>query len=206
MVQAEFDRQIENLLEKGYPQLMSLSESEFVKGIEPLRLHLDSFSVDEIDLDKGSVPFVIVINSLAPDRAIQLVERRKKQAFTVLESEDMKGFKPIEGLDIPDNPAYLMFDIDRGNDTLNIIPNEAMKMMQADNRCPLTIEEGIALVTHFPDILKKSHGFSLLGSRCGDKRVTALWISDGKPKLGWCWAGNPHTWLGSASCAGRIGC
>jgi hypothetical protein len=35
--------------------------------------------------------------------------------------------------------------------------------------------------------------------------VTAIWISKGAPKLGWCWAGNPHTWLGSASCAKRIG-
>jgi hypothetical protein len=39
----------------------------------------------------------------------------------------------------------------------------------------------------------------------GDRRVPALWISGGAPKLGWCWAGNPHTWLGSASCATRLG-
>lgn len=46
---------------------------------------------------------------------------------------------------------------------------------------------------------------AILGSRCGDKRVPALWVSGGHPRLGWCWAGNPHTWLGSASCAGRVG-
>jgi NhaA family Na+:H+ antiporter len=44
---------------------------------------------------------------------------------------------------------------------------------------------------------------SLLGSRAGDRRVPALWLRRGHPKLGWCWAGNPHTWLGSASCGGR---
>ncbi|MEI2690845.1 MAG: DUF5701 family protein [Anaerolineae bacterium] len=45
----------------------------------------------------------------------------------------------------------------------------------------------------------------LLASRCGDKRVPAFWLSQNRPKLGWCWAGNPHTWLGSASCAERVG-
>ena len=46
-----------------------------------------------------------------------------------------------------------------------------------------------------------------------DTRTPALWISggtgrDGKerkgaPKVGWCWAGNRHTWLGFASATGR---
>jgi hypothetical protein len=56
----------------------------------------------------------------------------------------------------------------------------------------------------------------LLGSRCGDRRVPALWISGGSArdggtarrgaaKLGWCWAGNHHTWLGHASAAQRVG-
>jgi hypothetical protein len=68
----------------------------------------------------------------------------------------------------------------------------------------LTIDEGIALVTQKPEAVAKNGGFSLAGSRCGDRRVTALWISDNRPKLGWCWAGNPHTWLGTASCRGRV--
>ena len=70
---------------------------------------------------------------------------------------------------------------------------------------PLTIDEGIAILTHHPDFLQKNNCFSLLASRCGDQRVPAMWISGGAPRLGWCWAGNPHTWLGSASCRSRIG-
>ena len=42
----------------------------------------------------------------------------------------------------------------------------------------LTIEEGIALVTHYPEAAARNAGFSLLGSRCGDRRVPALWISE----------------------------
>lgn len=46
-----------------------------------------------------------------------------------------------------------------------------------------------------------------------DARTPAIWISNGTgrdgiasrnaPKIGWCWAGNRHTWLGFASSSGR---
>ena len=46
-----------------------------------------------------------------------------------------------------------------------------------------------------------------------DARTPAIWISNGTgrdgrerkgaPKVGWCWAGNRHTWLGFASAAAR---
>ena len=72
-------------------------------------------------------------------------------------------------------------------------------------RSPLTLEEGLAVVTHHPGILREQTCFEMLGSRCGDKRVTGLWVSAKRPRLGWCWGGNPHTWLGMASCAGRLG-
>ncbi len=72
------------------------------------------------------------------------------------------------------------------------------------HRWPLTIDGGMAIVTLAWEFLQKNHCFSLLASRCGDCRVPALWLSDGRPRLGWCWDGNPHTWLGSASCAKRV--
>jgi len=56
-----------------------------------------------------------------------------------------------------------------------------------------------------PELLERNHCFSLAGSRRGDRRVPALWISRNAPKLGWCWEGNPHDWLGCASAAVRVG-
>jgi hypothetical protein len=39
----------------------------------------------------------------------------------------------------------------------------------------------------------------------GNQTVPAIWINSEKhPNLGWCWDRNPHTWLGSASCIGRV--
>jgi Family of unknown function (DUF5701) len=86
-----------------------------------------------------------------------------------------------------------------------VTPDDALPRIAAAGRSPLTIEEGIAVLTHHPGILRSRNAFSLPGSRRGDKRVPALWTSKGRPRLGWCWAGNPHTWLGSASCGSRLG-
>ena len=203
----EFDRQAANLIQKGYPKVAGVTTAEFMRHIEPLREKLRALAPLEIEAEEGRIPFVIVVKSdlVDAERAMELVERDGKKGFTVLDADDIKDFEPIDGVDIPDGMAYLALDIDAGKDTRNITPDEATKMIQGSKRSPLTIDEGIALVTQYPEIVRKNGGFSLPGSRCGDRRVTAMWISGGRPKLGWCWAGNPHTWLGSASCDGRVG-
>lgn len=155
----------------------------------------------------GRVPFVLVITKqLAPaERAMPLTELQGKPGYADFEPDDIARFEPMKELKIPDAPAYLVFDIDRGAETLNVTPDAAMVTITAQGRSPLTVEEGIAFITHYPGSLQKNNCFSLVGSRCGDRRVPALWISKRAPKLGWCWAGNPHTWLGSASCPDRAG-
>jgi hypothetical protein len=65
------------------------------------------------------------------------------------------------------------------------------------------VAEGLSLLVSDPGVLRARNCFSLLGSRCGDKRVPALWVSERRPRLGWCYQGAPHTWLGTASCGGR---
>jgi hypothetical protein len=157
--------------------------------------------------DAGAIPFVIVVKSdLAPcAETIGLVERRERAGISVLDADEFGTFQPIDGVTLPGGLAYLMVDIETGADTRNVTPDGALEIIQARQRSPLTIDEGIALLTHHPEAVARNCGFSLLGSRCGDRRVTAMWISEGRPKLGWCWAGNPHTWLGSASCVGRVG-
>ena len=47
--------------------------------------------------------------------------------------------------------------------------DEAIKTISRRDRSPLTIDEGIALVTHFPQILLTHNSYSILGSRCGDR-------------------------------------
>lgn len=99
--------------------------------------------------------------------------------------------------------GHLVTGVERGEEFRNVTPDAAAAAIAGRGRSLLTIAEGVALITHYPAALEKNRCFSLAGSRCGDRRVPALWISKGAPKLGWCWAGNPHTWLGTASCAAR---
>lgn len=209
MLRKEFDRQVKNLLQKGYPEAAGVSAEEFLKHIEPLKEKVGEPVLSEMDLDKGHLPFVVVVKSdlVAAEKAMALVEREGKQGFTKMYPREPKDFKPIDGVSIPSSIAYLLVDIDRGKETINIIPSEALKFITKGNRSPLTIDEGVAIITHYPEFLIKNNCFSLLASRYrGDKRVPAIWInSERKPNLGWCWDGNPHTWLGSASCGSRVG-
>jgi hypothetical protein len=206
-VRAEFDRQVENLITKGYPRLAGMRPVEFLARVDPLADRISELAGSNGRTPGAGIPFVVVVNGdvARRDETIGLVERREKPAVSVLEPDDLRRFEPIDGLDLPAGSLYLMVDVDTGGDTRNVTPNIALEMIKDRGRSPLTVDEGIALLTHYPEAVARNAGFSLLGSRCGDRRVTAMWISDGRPKLGWCWAGNPHTWLGSASCAGRLG-
>ena len=122
----------------------------------------------------------------------------------MLEPGEYERFEPIEAIELPEGD-YELVDADPGLDLRNVTPDDALPRILQAGRSPLTLQEGIALVAQRPEAVDRNAGFSLPGSRCGDKRVTAIWISKDAPKLGWCWAGNPHTWLGSASCVERIG-
>lgn len=205
----EFDRQVATLLYKGYPKAANLPESEFLRLLAPLRDVASKLTVSAINLDAGYLPFVVVIkNELVPTRiAMDMVEKNDKRGITKLFPLNPNDFQTLDEEQIPSSPIYLMRDIDRGKETINIPPNEALVRIRESHRFPLTIDEGIAIVTQFPGFLFKNNCFSLLASRHpGDKRVPAIWINTKKePNLGWCWDGNPHTWLGSASCGSRLG-
>ena len=156
----------------------------------------------------GRVPIVIVVTRdlVPPERAMPLVELRGKPGFVDIKgAQPLADFQPIEGVEVPESSVYLLADVDTGKESLKVTPDAALEAIRRQARSPLTIDEGVALVTHFPELLKTHNAFSLLGSRSGDRRVPAIWLSAGRPRLGWCWAGNPHTWLGSASCNGRVG-
>jgi hypothetical protein len=202
----EFDRQVQNLLAKGYPQLFNKSPEKFQEKLEKLKTFVPE--VGEPAIEEGKLPFVIVVKSIngEAETLMDLVDRDGKKGFSKMYPHEAKVFIPIDNVILPDDFAYLLLDIDRGKDTLNVRPDEAFKIIKARNRSPLTIDEGIALITQYPEFLIRNNCYSLLASRCpGNKRVPAIWINASKrPNLGWCWDGNPHTWLGSASCSERI--
>jgi hypothetical protein len=204
--ETEFHRQVDTLLRRGYPGLAALKEAAFLDLVMPLEATLDAAFAAMAPIEAGgAIPFVLVVPStfVPTEAALPLVSLGDRPGFT--EMTDLARFQPVDGIEIPAGSVYLATDVDTGADTLNMTPDDAMPTILARGRSPLTIDEGVALVTHRPEVLRTHNCFSILGSRCGDRRVPALWISRKHPRLGWCWAGNPHTWLGSASCGGRAG-
>ena len=148
-----------------------------------------------------------------------LLQRMDKPGFVVEDMTDVDAFLPIASLVVPTSAVYLLRDVERGDQMANWSPDEALPGIAGDGRTPLTLTEGIHWALQQPDVIERNHCYMTIGSRLRkrngslDARTPALWISngtgrDGKdrrqaPKVGWCWAGNRHTWLGFASAASR---
>jgi hypothetical protein len=132
------------------------------------------------------------------------VERRGREVVLgQMTLDDLDTFVPIDPVKLPDASTYLAIEVDLGAGSRNVRPEDALRDILAAGRSPLTLDEGIALMLQQPEVIARNWGFSMAGSRRGDQRVPAFWISEGRPKLGWCWDRNPHTWLGTASCSRR---
>jgi hypothetical protein len=217
---AELDRQLSRLIDLGYGELTGLGDAGLRDAAESLRATVVARTSGMSPPAPSAVPFVVVVapRLTPPSRTMPLITRgtrAPKPGFVSPDTADIDRFAPIVGVEVPDADVYLLLDVHRGDEYLSWRPDDALPEITARGRTPLTVHEGIALVTLVPDALEKNRCFMLLGSRCGDRRVPALWISGGSTrdggsarrgaaKLGWCWAGNLHTWLGHASAGDRV--
>src|SRR3954465_1056965 len=183
----------------GLPEALDLATTCFRAAVEPLRDLLP-----DVEPDGGTIPFVVVVPHLPVVPVLESVHGIGGSGFTTMDDDDLACFRPLPELEVPTGP-YLLVDVDPGPDTLNQPPREVLPRLRPAGRSPLTIAEGLAVLVSDPGVLRSRNCFSLLGSRAGDKRVPALGISARRPRLGWCYEGAPHTWLGSASCGARLG-
>ena len=164
---------------------------------------------------------LVVHPDLAPASALApLLRLNDKPGFVVTDMADVDEFAPIPAIKLPDVPLYLIRDVDRGDAMANWSPDEALGAIADAGRTPLTLTEGLHWLLQRPDTLARGRCFMTIGSRRRkpggslDARTPAVWISNGTgrdgpanrnaPKVGWCWAGNRHTWLGFASASGRF--
>lgn len=205
-----FQQQADRLVELGYPNLADRTETDFRALLEPLRTH--AADLPDVSEDGGASYVVVVTRDVVPpERTVPLLRLTNGQKPGVVDRNhpegDLAAYHPTE-TSRPPASAYLLVDVERGEEFRNVPPEVATATIVERGRSPLTIDEGIAVVTQIPALLEKNKCFMLAGSRRtglpGDRRVPALWISERAPKLGWCWDGNPHTWLGTASAGSRV--
>ena len=159
-------------------------------------------------------PDLVRVSALAP-----LLRRAGRPGFVVADMTDVDDFGTIDAIDVPPSPVYLVLDLDRGDAMADWSPAEALPAILGSGRSPLTLSEGAFWLLQQPEVLARGHCFMAIGSRRQrpdgklDARTPAIWISNGTgrdgpsrreaPKVGWCWAGNRHTWLGFASARTR---
>ena len=163
--------------------------------------------------------FVIRHDLAPPSLLADALTVNGKKGFVVSDMTDVDEFLPIASVDLPATPVYLVRDLRRGDEMANWSPDEALPAIEESGRTPLTLTEGLHWLLQQPGMLERGQCFMTIGSRRHkpdgrlDARTPAVWLSNGTgrdgranrdaPKVGWCWAGNRHTWLGFASAAGR---
>ncbi|MCT7353630.1 DUF5701 family protein [Streptomyces sp. 15-116A] len=201
--------QAERLIELGVHEIAGLPADQF-----------RSFAKAAEAPEGASDTLLAVHPDVAPASALApLLCREGKPGFVVTDMPDVDDFAPLDTVTLPDGPLYLLTGVDRGDRMANWSPDEALPALTAEARTPMVLTEGIHWVLQQPEALERNHCFMTIGSRLRkangtlDARTPAIWISNGTgrdgrerrnaPKVGWCWAGNRHTWLGFASATGR---
>ena len=163
--------------------------------------------------------FVIRHDLAPPSLLADALTVNGKKGFVVSDMTDVDEFLPIASVDLPATPVYLVRDLRRGDEMANWSPDEALPAIEESGRTPLTLTEGLHWLLQQPGMLERGRCFMTIGSRRRkpdgrlDARTPTVWLSNGTgrdgranrdaPKVGWCWAGNRHTWLGFTSAAGR---
>jgi hypothetical protein len=206
------------------PSLHDQTERLIALGVAELA----GITADELrDAVRGDADDTLLV--IHPDRLPASVlapylRHRDKAGFVVVDMPDVDEFSPIPEAAVPSADLYFLTGVDRGDEMANWSPQEALPAIVTAGRTPLTLSEGIHWLLQRPDALERNQCFMTIGSRLRketstgavklDSRTPAIWISNGTgrdgsanrdaPKVGWCWAGNRHTWLGFASAAERI--
>lgn len=202
----EFDRQLQQLT-ATLPDVLGVDGQRFADTLAPLRA--ETAALAPWSAQVRGAPFVVIPDLTEVDlgELVPLLTLTGSDRPGVLDRnhgpEGLSPYRPLPSLGVPASGPYLLVDVERGDEFCGVRPGDAVEVIGRRGRTPLSIAEGIVLHLIRPDLLEKNRCYMLAGSRRGDRRVPALWISGRAPKLGWCWEGNPHSWLGTASAAER---
>ncbi|KAE8126350.1 MULTISPECIES: DUF5701 family protein [Bifidobacterium] len=195
----EAQKQLDRIVALGYPDVADMSSAAFRALARPLITALERS-------DLGTNILLVPTHELvSPESLIARTSINRMAGFTTMPPRDIASFLPQDGFEPPEGPFYLVVDPHTGTAYINREPDVARKLIDTDERLPLTIGEGLAIATQHPDWLVKKNGFNLLGSRSTDGRVPSIWMSQNAPRLGAVWPNSRHTWLGNAYCAARRG-
>ena len=116
--------------------------------------------------DLGSNILLVPTRELvSPESLIARTSINRMAGFTTMPPRDIASFLPQDGFMPPEGPFYLVVNPHTGTCYINREPDVARKLIDSDERLPLTLEEGLAIATQHPEWLLEKNGFNLLTLR-----------------------------------------
>lgn len=179
-----FDKQVRRLLDKDYPEAASMEIDIFLSYLTPLREKILKIG----KVEDHFIPFLIVIPerfvSILKQLSLATINGKVGSNFSTLRLDTLHN---VYGMGTSKGP-YLIFDIDNGTQSCGASAEKCYEKFKDRGRRGLTVEEGIALVTHYSETLKH-HAVCLIESRLDSHRVPSLWLNDDdeNPILVWDW-------------------
>ena len=195
----EAQKQLDRIVALGYPDVADMSAAAFRAQARPMIHTLETTHL------ASKIMMIPKRDMVSTESLIARTSINRMAGFTTMPPRDIASFLPQDGFEPPEGPFYLVVEPHTGTCYINREPDVARKLIDSDERTPLTLEEGLAIATQHPDWLEIKNGFNLLGSRSADGRVPSIWMSQNAPRLGAVWPNSRHTWLGNAYCMARRG-
>lgn len=158
-----FSIQTNTIRERQLHAPSGLNQSDFINRlIMPLKQLL--VNIDTVtQIDKNRIPILVVVPHAIVPLSYQLQRIRERindlQLAHIIQPE---WFENARGVSTPDKP-YLLLDVETGYAMKNTPPKKCVQSFSDEGRFALTIDEGIALISHFPEVLE-SHWIDLPGS------------------------------------------
>jgi len=158
-----FNEQVRQIIERNFHTIAGLSQDDFMaRFIEPLRPVLEKSPVETGN--RGTrIPFLLVVphNIVPLSYQLERIRERinRKHLEYIIKPE---WFENAAGILTPEEP-YLIMDVETGRAMTNIAPAKCVEKFNHEGRSALTIAEGLALITHYPEVLD-SHWLDLPGS------------------------------------------
>lgn len=158
-----FSQQLNTIIERKFHIPTGLSESDFInRHIMPLK-QLLAKNTKDTTIEKSHIPILIVVPNTIVPLSYQL-ERTRESINDIQLKHIIKPewFENAQGVSTPDKP-YLLLDVETGYAMKNTPPKKCVKSFNDQGRFALTVDEGIALISHCPEVLE-SHWVDLPGS------------------------------------------
>ena len=135
----EASRQLDRIVALGYADVADMSEDAFRALAQPLIAALEHS-------DLGSDILLIPTRELvSPESLIARTSINRMAGFTTMPPRDIASFLPQDGFTPPEGPFYLVVEPHTGTCYINREPDVARKLIDSDERLPLTLEEGLAI-------------------------------------------------------------